>query len=207
LRRLKEVFGDLDNHVHEFIAYYVYKKYRKPFPVLVATILSQNTTEKNSFAAWRRLEERLGEVTPEKVLVLGDELKELIKPVGLQEQKAKAILEAAKKWSELKKAIAEGRREELLKIRGIGKKTADVVLMTFGHPAFPVDTHVMRVSKRLGLADGNYDSVSSRLAQLFRGAEREAHMYLILLGRKYCKAKKPRCDSCPLSDLCPKRAA
>jgi len=197
----------LDKYEHEFIAYYVYKKYRKPFPVLVATILSQNTTEKNSFAAWKRLEERLGEITPEKVLELGEELKELIKPVGLQEQKASAILEAARRWKELERAIAEGKREELLKIKGIGKKTADVVLMTFGHPAFPVDTHVMRVSKRLGLAEGSYDSVSSRLAQLFRGVEREAHMYLILLGRKYCKAKKPRCDGCPLSDMCPRRAA
>jgi len=207
LRRLREVFGDLDDYENEFIAYYVYKRYKDPFAVLVATVLSQNTTEKNAFAAWRNLEEALGRVTPEAVLSLGTErLKELIRPAGLQEQKASAIVEAARKWEEVKKAIEKGDKGVLTRIKGIGEKTADVVLMSFGHEEFPVDTHVKRVAKRLGLVDGNaYKEVSSRLKELFKGRTREAHMYLILLGRKYCKAKKPLCSECPLSDLCPKR--
>ncbi|ABU82046.1 endonuclease III domain-containing protein [Ignicoccus hospitalis] len=207
MRRLREVFGDLDDYENEFIAYYVYKRYKDPFAVLVATVLSQNTTEKNAFAAWRNLEEALGRVTPEAVLSLGTErLKELIRPAGLQEQKASAIVEAARKWEEVKKAIEKGDKGVLTRIKGIGEKTADVVLMSFGHEEFPVDTHVKRVAKRLGLVDGNaYKEVSSRLKELFKGRTREAHMYLILLGRKYCKAKKPLCSECPLSDLCPKR--
>ncbi len=174
----------------------------------MATILSQNTSEKNAFAAWSNLVKALGEVTPSSVLRARERLKELIRPAGLQEQKARAILEAAEKWETLKKAIEEGKREELLKVKGIGKKTADVVLMNFGHKTFPVDTHVKRVAKRLGWAEGkNYDEVSSKLAKMFEGKELEAHMYLILLGRRYCKAKKPLCETCPLKDLCLRREA
>jgi len=200
---LREFFGPLEEFVDEFVALYVYRKYRDPFAVTVATILSQNTTEKNAFRAWRALE-RYG-VTPESVLALGEKLKEIIRPAGLQEQKARAIAEVARSWERLERAVRAGDREELLKVKGVGKKTADVVLMLFGHKAFPVDTHVFRVARRLGWASGNYDAVSAKLSELFEGREAEGHMYLILLGRRICKAKKPECGKCPLADTCPKR--
>ena len=203
MKRLRQAYGNVFEYEDEFIAYYVKKRYGDPFSVLVAVILSQNTTEKNAFEAWRSLERGLGEVTPERVLEAGEEvIANLIKKAGLQKQKAKAIVEAARRWEDIKKAIEEGNPKPLLEVKGIGKKTVDVVLMSFGHRAFPVDTHVKRVSERLGLASGSYDKISKRLAELFEGNEMEAHMLLILHGRRRCKAKKPECDSCPLKDLC-----
>ncbi len=204
MRRLKKRYGDVFKYEREFIAYYVKKHYGDPFSVLVAVILSQNTTEKNAFEAWFSLERGLGRVTPENVLKAGvEKIEELIRKAGLQKQKARAIYEAAKKWFELEKAIRDGHPEPLLRIKGIGRKTVDVVMMSFGHRAFPVDTHIKRVVQRLEWASGNYKRISEKLKELFAGKEMEAHMLLILHGRRTCKAKKPDCAGCPLRDLCP----
>ncbi len=204
MKRLREEYGDVFRYEKEFIAYYVKKHYGDPFSVLVAVILSQNTTEKNAFDAWFSLEKGLGKVTPENVLKAGvEKIEKLIRKAGLQKQKAKAIYEAAKRWEELKEAIARGDPKPLLSIKGIGRKTVDVVMMSFGHRAFPVDTHVKRVAMRLGWASGSYEKVSEKLKEMFRGREMEAHMLLILHGRRICKAKKPECWRCPLRDICP----
>ncbi len=186
---------------------------KHPFAVLVGIILSQNTSDRNSIRAYLRLREKVG-VTPEEILKAGfDRIVEAIRPAGLANQKARAIIEAARKvleaggervllempWREL--------RSFLLSIPGVGKKTADVFLSLVRRaPVFAVDTHAARIARRWGLVDekAGYDEVS-RVLLLFFGPERseEAHRLLIALGRRYCKARSPRCSECPLRHLCP----
>ncbi|UXD21502.1 DNA lyase [Ignicoccus pacificus DSM 13166] len=196
---MKEVLGPINER--EFIAFYVHKLTKDPLATLIATILSQNTNEANAFKAWFNLLKRAGSVENICNLEL-QEIEEAIRPAGLYKSKARAILEACKRKEEVTKAILEGDRDYLLTIKGIGKKTADVVLLNFGHPTFPVDTHIFRIAKRLGLASGSYDKVSNKLSELFKGKELEAHMYLILFGRRICRSKNPLCEKCPFKETC-----
>ncbi len=210
LRRLRERFEIVDE---EFVARWVARTTRDPFRVLVAVIISQNTAERNTFAAYKRLEEMVG-VEPEKIVEAGVErVVEAIRPAGLQEAKARAIVEAArlvleKYGGDLGRLLERGVdavREELLRIPGIGEKTVDVLLSSWGYPVVAVDTHVRRVARRLGLAEGSsYRAVREALHRVFRPEKRlEAHLLLILLGRRICTARRPRCGECPLRDLCP----
>ncbi|ABL77551.1 endonuclease III domain-containing protein [Thermofilum pendens] len=182
------------------------------FGVLVATIISQNTNENNTLKAFASLEERVG-VECEKIRKAGlSELAEAIRPAGLQEQKAKAIKQVAsllyeKYGCDIGKLLSRGVEEvirELKQIEGIGDKTIDVLLANYGYPVLPIDTHVRRVSVRLGLArPGSYRAMQKSLHGFFREEARlDAHLYLIKLGRTLCRAKNPLCDECPLSDLC-----
>lgn len=184
-----------------------------PFRVLVATILSQNTNERNTFLAFKKLDERIG-ITPFRILQAGEEkVKELIAIAGLQEQKAKAIVEVSKLvqkryGGDLKKLLVLGEetvRKELSSVRGIGDKTIDVLLAFFGFPVVPIDTHVKRVSKRLGLTrSSSYRKIREELHKVFKeNARLEAHLLLIKLGRETCKARNPLCSKCPLKELCP----
>ena len=185
-----------------------------PFRILVATILSQNTNDRNSKAALEGLESRF-EIKPEVLAEASvEELMEAIRPAGLQAQKAKTIRRVSeillKKYrgdlgSILRKPL-EVARKELISIPGIGPKTADVLLLfSLGRPTIPVDTHVMRVSRRIGLAPrrGNYEAVRRSLMEVFRPEDYlEAHLLLIKLGRTYCKSRKPKCTECPIKELC-----
>jgi len=185
---------------------------KNPFKVLIATILSQNTTEKNTFRALQRLEEELGvsPLTLSKVDV--EELARVISPAGLQQQKAEAIVSLSKLLVEnyggsLERMLQKGEEEvrrELSKIKGIGEKTVDVLLANTGFPVVPVDTHVKRVARRLGLTQSNtYSRIKMDLHKVFRPERRlEAHLLLIKLGREICKARNPRCEVCPLRDIC-----
>lgn len=184
-----------------------------PFKVLVATIISQNTNERNTFLAFERLEAEVG-VEPSRILAAGVEAVERsISAAGLQRQKAEAILAAAKLVAEryggdLRRLLElgeEAARRELGSVKGIGEKTIDVLLAFSGFPLVPVDTHVRRVAGRLGLARGSsYRSVREALHRVFREEVRlEAHLLLIKLGREVCKARKPLCGECPLSQICP----
>jgi len=140
-----------------------------------------------------------------------EELVELIRPAGLPRQKARAIRELAKRlleeggerilvekpWREL--------RSWLLRVPGVGPKTADVFLSFYrGAPVFAVDTHALRIAKRWGLVGekAGYDEASRALLE-YLGPSDEAHRLLIALGRRYCTARSPRCGECPLRDLCP----
>ncbi|MEM2216780.1 MAG: endonuclease III [Thermofilaceae archaeon] len=183
-----------------------------PFRVLVATILSQNTNEKNTFLAFEKLDKGVG-VTPFRILQAGEgKIKELIAVAGLQDQKAKAVVEVSKLIQEryggdLKKLLALGEevvRKELGSVRGVGDKTIDVLLAFSGFPVVPIDTHVKRVSRRLGLAhSSNYKKIREELHRVFRENVRlEAHLLLIKLGREICKARNPLCFKCPLKELC-----
>ncbi|MEM2186074.1 MAG: endonuclease III [Thermofilaceae archaeon] len=184
-----------------------------PFRVLVATIISQNTNERNTFLAFERLEREVG-VDPASIVAAGvKRVEEAIRVAGLQKQKAEAIVAAAELvlrdyGGDLGKLLREGEervRAVLGGIRGIGEKTVDVLLAFSGFPVVPVDTHVRRVAKRLGIAAGSsYEAVRESLHRVFREEYRlEAHLLLIKLGRELCKARSPQCPACPLSKICP----
>ncbi len=179
-----------------------------PFRLLVGIILSQNTTEANAFRAYRELERSIG-VTPEALAAAGVEaVAGAIRAAGLYRGKARAIVSLARRVLEgldLDAALREGRAEELLAIPGIGRKTVDVAMAFYGRPVVPVDTHVRRVARRLGLVDSDdYGRVRGALESIFPPHLRlEAHLYLIKLGREVCRARAPRCGECPLRDLCP----
>ncbi|MGQ4891643.1 MAG: endonuclease III domain-containing protein [Candidatus Njordarchaeia archaeon] len=192
--------------------YVVDRKKTDPFEKLIAIILSQNTSDKNAVKALKRLKDEIG-LDPEKIISAGiKRVKEAIKPAGLYEQKSKRIFDLAKKVKNGKIDLEEilgkdldDARKELLKIPGIGPKTADVFLSIYGHKTIGVDTHIKRIVKRLGLVpkNANYDAIRSKLLELFKEENYDlAHRYLIALGRTYCTARNPKCEECPLSEVC-----
>ncbi len=208
LERLREAFTPSSE---EFVALSA-RKGGDPFRVLVAVIISQNTNERNAFEAFRRLGSTVG-LTPDAILRAGaDAVREAIKPAGLQDSKSAAIVEAArivveKYGGDMRRLLELGEeavRRELTAVSGIGYKTVDVLLASFGYPVLPVDTHVRRVARRLGLSESSsYLGIRRDLEQVFRPEVRfEAHLLLIKLGREVCKAREPRCADCPLKDLC-----
>jgi len=188
-----------------------------PFRTLITTILSQNTADRNTVRAFENLSNKF-KITPE-VLAKADkkQLEQCLKVAGLYRHKAKTIKEVSKTVAEkysgnLRQIFSlplEEARKEIMQLPGVGPKTADVLLLfSAGKPTIPVDTHVDRVSKRLGLAptDGDYESVREALQSIYDPREYLAvHVLLISHGRKYCKAKSPLCKQCPLNTLCPSR--
>lgn len=200
--------------VEDFVSSYVNLTTRSPFRVLVATILSQNSTDRAAMKAYLELDRRVG-VTPEAIARAGfRRISGAIRVAGLARQKARAIRELAmlalrRGDPDLRELLARGpdeAREVLLGVKGIGPKTVDVLLSSTGAlDAFPVDTHVRRVAQRLGLVGetARYEDVRSRLEQVFPpGTRYEAHLLLIAHGRTVCRSRRPLCDRCVLSDLC-----
>jgi endonuclease-3 len=188
---------------------------REPFETLIITIISQNTADRNTAKAYERLSSHF-QITPETLAnAETTEVEECLKVAGLYKNKAKIIKEVSKiimkKFGGSLKPILslplEEARNALLQLPGIGPKTADVLLLfSANKPTIPVDTHVNRVSKRLGLApaNGGYEDVRESLQLLYSPKDYLAlHVLLILLGRKYCKARNPKCKQCPVSSLCP----
>ncbi|MGC9011841.1 endonuclease III domain-containing protein [Thermogladius sp.] len=184
------------------------------FEHLVAVLLSQNTSDKNAIKALSNLKNKLGEITPEKVLSLDiGELAQLIKPAGLHLQRAKRIVELASYLRDrLEEFESEVRRMDVLEARrvlmnlpGVGEKTADVLLLVyFGKPAFPVDTHIKRITTRLGFVKGgSYKRVSGFWQSCLPPDKYlETHLLLIQHGRVTCKARKPSCHECPIKEFC-----
>ena len=193
------------------------KTRRDPFETLVTTIISQNTADINTARAFEVLSKRF-EITPE-VLAIAEvsQIEDAIRISGLFKTKAKTIKEAAtivleKYHGTLKTILSmsiEGARETLMQFPGVGPKTADVVLLfSARQPTIPVDTHVNRVAKRLGFApeSGDYGVVRKSLQSLFEPKDYLAvHLLLIAHGRRYCKARKPSCDECPVNLHCPSK--
>ncbi|MEM0370367.1 MAG: endonuclease III [Pyrobaculum sp.] len=181
------------------------------FELVVAVVLSQNTSDRNAIRAYRRLRERLGSISPEGVLELSlEELEELIKPAGMYKNRArvlKALAEAFRDGVVNPQRLAEMDYEEarrfLTSLPGVGKKTADVVLLYLGHPAFPVDTHIARIARRWGVGE-RYDEVSNWFRKVVPPHKYlEVHLKLIQFGRDVCRARGPRCDVCPVGARCP----
>lgn len=174
------------------------------YTLLVAVVLSAQATDASVNKATKKLFKAVD--TPEKMLALGEEgLKEHIKTIGLYNTKAKNVIALSRMLVDEYGSKVPEDREALIKLPGVGRKTANVVLnVAFGQPTMAVDTHIFRVSNRTGLAPGKTpEKVEEEL--LKRVPEEfalHAHHWLILHGRYICKARKPDCPSCPVSDLC-----
>lgn len=190
---------------------------RTPFETLVATVISQNTTGRNTARAFENLSKKL-QITPEALSKAAvEEIERIIRVAGLYRNKARVIKNLANivldefdgSLSFIFKDSLEESREKLLNLPGVGPKTADVVLLfNANRPTLPVDTHVNRVSKRLGLVneDADYEDVRRELQQLFDPQDYYAvHVLFILHGRNHCKARNPLCKQCPINKLCPSR--
>lgn len=186
-----------------------------PIDELVSTILSQNTNDRNRDVAFDRLKEAfpsweaVRDANPEEVI-------ECIRPAGLANQKGPRIQTVLKEISAergdldlsfLKEMTVDEARAWLLHFNGVGPKTAAIVLQfSLDKPDFPVDTHIYRVSGRLGLRPVNMtvEQAHPHLAALFDPSTYgPAHLNLIRLGREICHARKPECAACPLNDICP----
>ena len=178
--------------------------YHSPFELLVAVILSAQATDISVNAATEKLFPRAN--TPTAIARLGVEgLKPYIKTIGLYNNKAKNIIATAKRLLEQHGGEVPRDRAALEALPGVGRKTANVVLNTaFGESTIAVDTHIFRVANRTGLARGKTpraveDTLLRTTPNEYR---RDAHHWLILLGRYVCKARKPECWRCPIAAWC-----
>lgn len=186
-----------------------------PISNLVLTILSQNTTDANRDRAYASLMARFKTLA---AIETGDEsdVEASIRVGGLPKAKARSIQGALRRLREergklsldhVAKMKLDEARAYLTSFPGIGVKTANIILLfSFGFPAFPVDTHILRVTKRLGWVPESADLAKAAHAiepLVPVGAHVPFHMNLIALGKELCKPSKPRCDECPLLALCP----
>jgi endonuclease-3 len=178
--------------------------YRSPFELLVAVILSAQATDRSVNKATESLFAVAN--TPAAIYALGEAgLKRYIKTIGLFNTKAKNIVQACRILLDQHDGEVPEDRKALEALPGVGRKTANVVLNTaFGHPTMAVDTHIFRVSNRTGLAPGKTPLEVEKKLLRFVPAEfiQDAHHWLILQGRYTCLARRPRCGSCVIEDLC-----
>ena len=178
--------------------------YRTPFELLVAVVLSAQATDKSVNKATAPLFKVAN--TPRKMIKLGEEgLKRYIKTIGLFNNKAKNIISACGTLIEQHGGKVPQERAALEALPGVGRKTANVILNTaFGQETIAVDTHIFRVANRTKLAPGKTVLDVEKKLLKFVPAEfkKDAHHWLILHGRYTCIARKPRCGSCVIEDLC-----
>lgn len=182
--------------------------YTTPFELLIAVILSAQATDVGVNKATARLFPVAN--TPQAVLALGvDGLSEYIRTIGLYNSKARNVIETCRLLIERHAGEVPQTREALEALPGVGRKTANVVLNTaFRQLTMAVDTHIFRVSNRTGIAPGkNVLEVERKLLKFVpRDYLLDAHHWLILHGRYVCQARKPRCGSCRIEDLCEYKA-
>lgn len=178
--------------------------YTNAYTLLVAVALSAQATDIGVNKATKSLFEIVS--TPEDMLALGEEgLKEHIKTIGLFNSKAKNVIKAADMLVRDFNSTVPENREDLEKLAGVGRKTANVVLnIAFGHHTIAVDTHLFRVGNRTKMAPGKTPlAVEQKLIKIIpKEFARHAHHWLILHGRYICKARRPSCPTCPVEDLC-----
>ncbi len=178
--------------------------YSSPFELLIAVILSAQATDKGVNKATAKLFPVAN--TPVTIHALGvDGLKEYIKTIGLYNSKAENVIKTCQALIEQHAGEVPDNRADLEALPGVGRKTANVVLNTaFGEPTMAVDTHIFRVANRTGIAPGKTVlQVEKRLLRLIpKEFLHDAHHWLILHGRYTCLARKPRCGSCLIEDLC-----
>ena len=179
-------------------------KFETDFQLLVSTIMSAQSTDDQVNKITETLFLEHPDAESFAVLSL-EELEEKIKKVGLFRSKAKNILATAKKILNEYNGEVPRTREELTQLPGVGRKTANVVMsVAFGIPAIAVDTHVFRVSNRIGLANAKNELNTEKDLQKNIPQEKwsMAHHWLIWHGRKVCKAQNPKCEICPLKEYC-----
>lgn len=175
-----------------------------PFCLLVSVALSAQTTDKAVNKATADLY-RIAD-TPQKMVELGEKnLIDFIKSIGLYRVKAKHVIEMSKMLCEKFGGKVPGTREDLESLPGVGRKTANVILnVVFKKPTMPVDTHLLRICPKIGLACGTTPlevekSLVERIPEKFM---QHAHHWLILHGRYVCTARNPKCDECVINDIC-----
>ena len=174
------------------------------YTFLVAVVLSAQATDDGVNKATRKLFAVAD--TPERMVALGeDRLRDYIKTIGLFRAKARNVIALSQQLIDRHGGQVPDDREALEALPGVGRKTANVVLnAAFGHPTIAVDTHLFRIGNRIGLAPGKTPiEVERNLLKVVPAHYlRHAHHWLILHGRYVCKARKPECWRCPISDLC-----
>lgn len=180
--------------------------YYSPFTLLVSVVLSAQTTDKSV----NKVTEKLFPLadTPQKMAELSQEqIAEIIRPIGLTNSKSKNILALSKMLISDFDGKVPGTREELQKLPGVGRKTANVILnVAFNQPTMPVDTHLLRISPKIGLAEGKTPEQIEEglLKRIPKEYLNHAHHWLILHGRYICTARNPKCDKCPINKFCKK---
>jgi len=177
----------------------------EPFKVLVTTILSQRTKDEITKFSSERLLEKVK--TPEKLLSLkSKEIEKLIYPVGFYKQKAKGLKKLSKILIEKYNGKVPNNLEELKKLPLVGDKTASCVLLFgFSKKTIPVDTHVARISKRLGLVEKNLspEKIRIELEKILKGKDRNLiNQLFIQFGKEICKPIRPKCKECPIKKYC-----
>lgn len=211
---LRELAHAVHQTLLDFYGYPTWRKRLPPLDELVSTILSQNTNDNNRDKAFENLKQRfptweeVRDAEPREVI-------EAIRPAGLANQKGPRIQNILRDISNergelnldfLYKLSSTEAHSWLVQFKGVGPKTAAIVMQfSLGKPSFPVDTHIYRVSGRLGLRPRlmNAEQAHKHLAQLIPPeAYYAAHLNLIRLGREICKARQPLCPQCPLNSMC-----
>ena len=179
-------------------------KFNSSFELLIAVVLSAQATDKSVNKATEKLFAVAN--TPQAILALGEEgLKDYIKTIGLFNSKAKNIILLCLRLLDQHDGQVPEQREELEALAGVGRKTANVILNTaFGKPTIAVDTHIFRVSNRTKIATGKTVLEVEKKLTRFTPQQflQDAHHLLILHGRYTCVARKPRCGSCVIEDVC-----
>lgn len=178
--------------------------FTNPFELLIATIMSAQTTDVQVNKVTKELFKEFK--TPEDYLKLSaNQLGEKIRTIGFYNNKSRNILATCRLLVEKYNSKVPEDRDELMTLPGVGRKTANVVVSNaFNTPAIAVDTHVFRVSNRIGLANSdNVDDTEKDLMGIIdKKRWSKAHHLLIFHGRRICKARKPLCEECPLTDYC-----
>jgi len=179
-------------------------EWKNPFTLLVAVVLSAQATDKSVNKATEKLFSVAD--TPQKMLALGTEgLIPYIRSIGLYNTKAEHIIALSQKLIDEFGGEIPDDRKKLMTLPGVGRKTANVVLnVVFGKPTMPVDTHLLRISPKIGLAEGTTPeqvelSLLSRISEKYL---KDAHHWILLHGRYICTAHNPKCGECPINDLC-----
>lgn len=178
--------------------------FTNPFELLIATILSQQCTDVRVNKTTEILFEKLK--TPKDYLAFGEEnLKEIIRPCGFYNTKAMSILNTCSILVNEYDSKVPETMKELIKMPGVGRKTANVVMSNcFGVDAIAVDTHVFRVSNRIGIVKSKdvYEVEKALMKKIDKNMWTKAHHILIFHGRRTCKAQKPKCEICSIRDYC-----
>lgn len=194
LKLLEETYPEASTALH----------YTNPFELLIATILSAQCTDKRVNMITEKLFKRYN--TPEAFAALSvEELGQWIKSCGFYRNKSQNIISTSQMLLKNHKGAVPQHRDELIELPGVGRKTANVVISNaFGQDAIAVDTHVFRVSNRIGLAHAkNVEGTEQQLMENIPKAQwSRAHHWLIHHGRNICKARKPLCDGCPVQSFC-----
>ena len=200
-RKIHRLFQKLQNAIPEPVTEL---RHRNPFELLISVILSAQATDKSVNLVTPTLFEQYP--TPRDLANAGERaVLAVIKTIGLAKTKAANIVKTSRILAEQHDCSVPHNREQLEGLPGVGRKTANIILNTaFGESVIAVDTHVLRVANRIGLASANKpEKVEEQLMEVIpRKWKKDAHHYLVLHGRYVCKARKPDCLQCPIAREC-----